>query len=169
MLRFSTVRPLILRDKQCIYFFTRGLSQLDKKQAIEAVIKSREQLKERVTTISTTALTRYYEFIGFDEIERAYQKVTILQEELAKIQGERTKIQMQIHHTAKSLTNIQEQMQDCKRGDAKYIDLMKKGKYCTDLKFWIDIIIASYKALVAKNYVMNYDMIIIKLLILNAE
>lgn len=128
MLRFSTARPLILRDKKCIYYFTRGLSQLDKKQAIEAVVKRSEHLKEKVTVMSTSALTKYNEFVGFDEIERAYNKVTVLQEELAKIQAERTKVQIQINHTAKSLTSIQEQMQDCKRGEAKYIELMKKGK-----------------------------------------
>lgn len=129
MLRFLAARLLIPKNKHKVYLITRDLSQLDRKIAIEAVLKRSEVLKDKVTTISSSALSKYNEFVGFDEIENAYMRVTILQDELAKIQNERTKVQMLINHIAKDLSSLQEQIQDCKRGEAKYIDLMKKGEF----------------------------------------
>lgn len=86
-------------------------------------------VKEKLMQISSTAVTKYNEIIGFDEIEKAYRKVTLLQEELAKTQTERTTIQLQINHIRQQLTNLQSQIQDTRRGEARYIELMKRGEF----------------------------------------
>jgi hypothetical protein len=110
------------------------------------VERKSSKIQQAVNDISTVAMKRYYELIRFEEIDNQYKKVSLLQvniifvfrlciklvfknfkEELAKYQGERATIQLQINNALAELSNLQTELQDYKRGESKYIDLMKKG------------------------------------------
>lgn len=80
----------------------------------------------KVQEFSYIALAKYNELIGWNEIEQAYKKVTGLQESLHKIQSERTMLQMQMANVRSELASLQSEINDHKRGESKYLELMKK-------------------------------------------
>lgn len=84
-------------------------------------------LREKLMNYSNSALTRYNEIIGFDEIDKEYKKINELQEDLAKCQSDRTNLQLRINNIQSNLSGLQTELQDHKRGEPKYIELMKKG------------------------------------------
>jgi septal ring factor EnvC (AmiA/AmiB activator) len=89
-------------------------------------------VKEKIMNLSNIAVSRYNEVIGFDEIEQAYSKVTLLQEELAKTQNERTNLHLQLNHIRSDISSIQNEFHDLKRGEVKYLELMRKGERIQD-------------------------------------
>lgn len=110
-------------------------------------VKTNDNIQSRVRHLSQTALSRYNEIVGFTEIDQAYAKVTVIQvsvnyrtlinyffklllfgsqETLEKIQNERTDFQLQITNVRSDLTNIQSEIHEHRRGESKYLELMKK-------------------------------------------
>lgn len=57
------------------------LNHLDTKTVskINSDLVIRNDLKEKLMKVSNTALTRYNEIIGFDEIDKEYKRITELQ------------------------------------------------------------------------------------------
>ena len=85
-------------------------------------------IRDKLMKVSNTAMTRYNEIIGFDEIDKEYKRIHELQEDLSKCQSDRTNLQLKINHVQSAVNAIQSELQDHKRGEPKYIELMKKGK-----------------------------------------
>lgn len=84
-------------------------------------------IRDKLMKASNSAMTRYNEIIGFDEIDKEYKRIHELQENLSKCQADRTNLQLRINHIQSSISNLQSELQEHKRGDMKYIELMKKG------------------------------------------
>lgn len=85
-------------------------------------------IRDKLMKVSNSAMTRYNEIIGFDEIDKEYKRIHELQEDLSKCQSDRTNLQLKINHIQTNVNSIQSEIQDHKRGEPKYIELMKKGK-----------------------------------------
>lgn len=125
----------LYRYNKRIWFLTSRSNHSEKKTDIREIAVKNENAKEKFTKLSTNVILKYNSIIGFDEIDTAYKKVTALQEDLAKIQNERTQLQLQINHKIKDLSQTQTELQEHRRGDAKYIELMKRGKFNCTLSF----------------------------------
>lgn len=54
------------------------------------------------------------------------RKVSTTQEELHKVQHERVGVQLKITQSQDSLTSLNVELQDCRRGDPKYLEMIKK-------------------------------------------
>lgn len=96
---------------------------------VKSEISMKYDLREKLMKVSNTALSRYNEIIGFDEIDKEYKRINQLQEDLAKCQIERTNLQLDINVIQSEISRISTELQDHQRGEAKYIELMKKGNF----------------------------------------
>lgn len=127
MLRISSKSKLFLYRNHRLLRVVKSFNHVDSKTELKAIAISNQNVKEKLTKMSTTALEKYNEIIGYDEIDSAYKRVNRIQEDLAKTQTERTNLQLHINHIRQDLSNLQAQIQDTKRGEARYLELMRKG------------------------------------------
>lgn len=124
MLKHSS--KLLLRSYRAVNH--RSLTSNVKKLREPSELKSDvpRSLQDKVQLAANTALLKYNELIGFNEIDDAYKKVTLLQESLHSIQTERSMIQLQIANIRSDLTNLQTEISELKRGEPKYLELMRR-------------------------------------------
>lgn len=95
-------------------------------------------IRDKLMKVSNSAMTRYNEIIGFDEIDKEYKRIHELQEDLSKCQSDRTNLQLKINHIQTNVNSIQSEIQDHKRGEPKYIELMKKGKKSWKFEYFLN-------------------------------